>query len=70
MSARAEGGGRDGTLGGGVERGQNFIAKFGRYVSIIGASEDIDKKHQLMLYPSSILYISMVTKPIPRQMSL
>jgi hypothetical protein len=23
--------------------GQNFIAKFGRYVSIIGASEDTDK---------------------------
>jgi hypothetical protein len=26
----------------------NFIAKFGRYGSIIGASEDPEKKHQLM----------------------
>jgi hypothetical protein len=34
---------RDGTVRGGGERGQNFIAKFGRYISIIGASVDTDK---------------------------
>jgi hypothetical protein len=42
--ARAEGGRRDGHIRRGRGgKGSNFIAKFGRYVSIIGASGDPEK---------------------------
>jgi hypothetical protein len=43
---------------GGAEEGENFIAKFGRYVSIKGASDDPDKNISLYGFFPIVIYLA------------